>query len=256
MVPTSSMRAAAAALGVALLLGGCATAAAEPGPGPGGSATAGRFGPDGPGPSDRPDPALSGEPVPTLPSGDPGTGSGAPADDGAGTDDDEAGGGHDDDDDAPVASVPESALVDAGTVGALAGGSWSVGPAEPDACVTGGPGSTASRSLSLTGPEGRLVQTVAAHPGVPAARAAVPATADRLVACGFTRAGDPRLGDASAELARPTAAGGEEKAVVIAADGITVVVVATGSAAAAGVWESLADVALGTSCAASAHGCH
>ncbi len=43
---------------------------------------------------------------------------------------------------------------------------------------------------------------------------------------------------------------------MIAAEGVTMVLTGAGSAAAEGVWESLSDVAMGTLCAAGAHGCH
>jgi hypothetical protein len=247
------LRAAVAAVGLALLLGACGAATSLQDRGASSPSTSAGFGPDGPGPSERPDPALSGQPVPTLPPGDPGTESGPPDEDG----DDGDHPGEDGDHDEPLTSIPESALVDQETVAALAGGHWSVDPVEAEACATAEvAGSTASRLLTLTAAEGHLVQRVSAHPGVGAAKAAVPATADRLTACGFTSTGDPRLGRASAKLTRPSPSGGEDVALVIAAEGVSVVLVATGSAATPGVWESLADVALGTSCAAGAHGCH
>ena len=43
---------------------------------------------------------------------------------------------------------------------------------------------------------------------------------------------------------------------MIAADGVSVLLVTSGSSAAPGVWESLADVAMGTSCAAAHDACH
>jgi hypothetical protein len=43
---------------------------------------------------------------------------------------------------------------------------------------------------------------------------------------------------------------------VIAAEGATVTLTGSGSAAAAGTWESLADLAMGGLCAAGVHGCH
>lgn len=248
-----SVRVAAAALGVALVLGFGAAALAAQDDGGGSSTPSADFGPDGPGPADRPDPALSGSPVPTLPPGDPGTESpeevvtDEPSDD---TSEEER-------DESAVTEIPGSALVDPETVGALAGGSWSVDPADADACLTEAPaGSTASRAGLLTSNEGHLVQSVSAHPGLRAAKASVEVTADRLAACGFTPAGDPRLGEASSRLTRTTAAGDQEVAVVISAEGVSVLLVAAGSAAADGVWESLADVAMGTSCAAATHPCH
>jgi hypothetical protein len=249
-----SLRAAAAATGLALVLGAGAVAAAELRSGDGGgaatraasSAAADRFGADGPGPEDRPDPALSGQPVPTLPPGDPGTGPDAPKDET---------GERPEHDDEPVTTVPESALVDAETVGALAGGTWAAEEPSDDPCAADA-GPAATRSLALVSAGGRVLQTVTAHADAKAAKAAVPDTADRLAGCGFTNVGDPRLGEASAQLTRVSASGEEDVAVVIAAEGVSVVLVLTGTAAAPGVWESLADIGLGTSCAALAHGCH
>jgi hypothetical protein len=249
------MRVAAAALGVALVLGFGAAALAAQGDTDGtpASSSSPDFGADGPGPSDKPDPALSGEPVPTLPPGDPGTDSPDP-DETDTADPEESDEPHDDD---VVTEIPESALVDAQTVGDLAGGTWTLDPADGEACATGAAaGSTASRTVSYAGADGHLVQTVSAHESRAAAKAGVAASRDRLAACGFTPAGDPRLGDASAQLTRTTADGAEEVAVVIAADGVSVLLVTSGSAAAPGVWEALADVAMGTSCAAAHDACH
>jgi hypothetical protein len=253
MASRPSLQVAAAALGVALVLGVGAAALASQGDPDGASATSSSpdFGPDGPGPSDKPDPALSGEPVPTLPPGDPGTGSPEP-DETTGSEEPGESHGHD-----AVTEVPESALVDAQTVGDLAGGSWTVDPADGEACATGAAaGSTASRTVSYASADGHLVQTVSAHESKAAAKAGVTASGDRLAACGFTPVGDPRLGDASVQLTRTSADGGEEVAVVIAADGVSVLLVTRGSAAAQGVWESLADLAMGTSCAAAHDPCH
>jgi hypothetical protein len=104
--------------------------------------------------------------------------------------------------------------------------------------------------------DGRLVQRVSTYASVAASNTAVDAMAAALRECGFTSAGDPRLGTASAELTRTGGPSGGERAVVLAAEGVTVVLVASGSAAAPGAWESITDIALGTSCAAAVHGCH
>lgn len=255
-------RTAAAALGLALLLGACSAATAEQGGDSAGAPSeSARSTPDGPGPSDTPDPALSGQPVPTLPPGDPGTdGSGeAATDDAPPEGDDGHAGEHGPDEAVGARTVPAAALVDAATVAALAGGSWS---AEADAGSAAGcppvtpAGAAASRTLLLRSADGTLLHVVSAHRTVRAARQAVDSVAGLLTGCGFTSAGDPRLGEASAALARGEGTGAPEKAVVIAAEGATVVLVGRGSVASAGAWDSLADLALGTSCAAGVHGCH
>lgn len=249
-------RTAAGALGLVLLLGACAAATAEPGADPPGARTgSAQRTVEGPGPSDSPDPALSGQPVPTLPPGDPGTGGHGEPPEG----DDGHAGEHGPDEAVGARTVPSSALVDAGTVGALAGGSWTEDPdvAAPAGCPPVAPKSAAaSGTLALRSADGALFQTVSAHRTVRAARRAVQLVADELAACGFTAAGDPRLGEASAALARGDETGAPEKAVVIATEGATVVLAGRGSAASAGAWDALADMALGTACAAGVHGCH
>lgn len=253
-------RTAAAALGLALLLGACSAATAEQGDDSAGAPVeSARSTPDGPGPSDTPDPALSGQPVPTLPPGDPGTdGSGEAATDDAPPEGDDGHAGEHGPDESDEAvgtrTVPAAALVDPATVAALAGGSWSAeaGAGSAAGCPPVTPaGAAASRTLLLRSADGTLLQVVSAHRTVRAARQAVDGVAGLLAGCGFTSAGDPRLGEASTALARAP-----ERAVVIAAEGATVVLVGRGSAASAAAWDSLADLALGTSCAAGVHGCH
>jgi hypothetical protein len=210
------------------------------------SATEGPFGPDGPGASDSPDPALTGQPVPTLPPGDPGT-DGADAD---GTD--ETSSAH-----PPVTDVPDAALLDAETVGALAGGAWTEQAAGGGWCAAPRTvGSDVRRGRLLESDGGRLVETVSAYPAPGAAERAVARTAARLEACGWDGDRDPRLGTASEQLTRTGPDGTEQVALVLAADGVGIVLVAAGSAAAQGSWESLADLALGSSCLAAADGCH
>lgn len=211
------------------------------------SATEDPFGPDGPGASDSPDPALTGRPVPTLPPGDPGTdGPDADApDDGTSAR-------------PPVTEVPVGALLDVETVGAVAGGSWTAATAPAGWCAaprTVGGGS-ASRGSRLTSDTGRLVESVSAHLSDPAAERAVARTVARLGGCGWRDDRDPRLGEASEQLTRTAADGTEQVALVLAADGVGVVLIASGSAAAQGVWESLTDLALGSSCLAAPEGCH
>jgi hypothetical protein len=256
-----TLPAVAALLGVALVVVGCSSGdttrttdgtsrlttgvpAADPSsdePQP--AQSEGPLGAEGPEASDSPDPALSGQTLPTVPPGDPG-----------------------DDTSAPVASetekpgprtVPANALLDAPTVGAVAGGTWTASAAPPGWCATPRtPGSAASRAQLLTAAEGRLVQSVSAYADSEVAVRAVATATDRLVGCGFTRDRDPRLGQASELLTGTGADGAEQTVVVLASEGVGVVLVATGSAAATGSWDALADLALGSSCAAAEHGCH
>lgn len=256
----------AVALGLGLLVGGITAATADQSPEQPARATGADFGPDGPGPSDSPDPALAGQPVPTLPPGDPGTaepGTDDPDSDDTGSDEgsdgsDGAGGSDGDEPDAArLTEVPAAALLDVETVGAIAGGSWSpADPAGDDACLAD-QGGAPTRSVVLAADDagGRLVQSVATWPTAKAARAAVVGVGSVLEACGFTAEGDPRLGEASAAFDR-TVDGAQQHAVVIAVEGATLVLAGSGSAAASGVWESLADVAMGSACVAGLHGCH
>ena len=254
-----ALRWVAVAVGLGLLVGGISAAVADDrvessaptSPATTTSAASSDFGPAGPGPSDSPDPALSDEPVPTVPPGDPGT------DDDAAERQDEHRDG-DEPDKGRLAAVPKGALLDAGTVGAIAGGSWAAGTAPVDGCLTGtAVGAAAGTSSQLTAADGsgNLVQAVATWQSVRTAMSGLDTIAGSLVDCGFTGTGDPRLGDASATFER-TVDGSAQKVTVIAVEGATVVLTGTGSAAADGVWESLADVSMGTLCVAGVHGCH
>jgi hypothetical protein len=259
----------AVALGLGLLVGGITAATADQSDDRRTGSTGADFGPDGPGPSDSPDPALTGQAVPTLPPGDPGTDEPGTDDPdagnaGDGTDDDadgsEGSGGADGDqpDAGRLTEVPASALLDVQTVGAVAGGSWSAAdPAGDDTCLAADQGGAPTRSgvLAADDASGRLVQSVATWPTARAARDAVVGVGAALESCGFTAAGDPRLGEASAAFDR-TVDGAQQHAVVIAVEGATLVLAGSGSAAAPGAWESLADVAMGSACAAGVHGCH
>jgi len=149
----TGLRLLALALGAGLLASGCAAATADQGSGPDPVRSA-DFGPDGPGPSDTPDPALSGQPVPTLPPGDPGTGS---ADEAGGEDGPAEEEHHDEEGEhGTLTDVPARALLDAGTVGALAGGTWTPDEQAAEACLTATPnGAAASRSAPRWRPRRR-----------------------------------------------------------------------------------------------------
>lgn len=257
MSATVATRAVAAAL-LAVVLGACSSATdpATDGPTDGPTDRATDYAADQAG--GYPDPALAGEPTPTLPPGDPGTDADGVAD-GHGAEESTEGGDahgeHAGDSDEPA--VPPGALLDAATVGSLTGGTWREGTsAGTSGCDAARPAAAlAARGITLVATGGALTEWVGAYADPAAASAAVARTADRLAACGFTRAGDPRLGEASLELTRAGGAGAA-RAMVVAADGATAVVLGTGSVAAPGAWESVVDIALGTSCAAAPHGCH
>jgi hypothetical protein len=99
------------------------------------------------------------------------------------------------------------------------------------------------------------------HPRVQSARIPpIAGESSRLQACGLVVDRDPRLGQVSEQLTGdlPDGAGGTDHvvALVLASERVGVVPMASGPAAQQGAWESLADLALGSSCAASPDGCH
>ena len=67
---------------------------------------------------------------------------------------------------------------------------------------------------------------------------------------------DPRLGEASELLTRTGDDGTEQVVAGARVRGRRAGAGASGSAAEPGTWDSLADLALGSSCAAAEHGCH
>lgn len=216
--------------------------------------------PDGPDASDRPDPGLAGSPVPTRPPGD-----GAPGEDGG-----PARRGGVTDPDHPA--VADSAAIDSESVGGIMGGSWTVAPdgqatgsnpPGPGCALPENPGATARSTRTLTAAGGAsIVERLAVYRTAAAATTSLTPTVQALRACGFHAAADPRLGDASAHLeSTGTGANPSRRAVLVAAEGVTVVLLLTDAAtgpqpAASGSWESLADLALGSSCSAAVDGCH
>ena len=182
--------------------------------------------------------------LPTVPPGDPGTGTSVPEESAT----ELPGDGH--------RAVPPGALLDAETVAAVVGGAWQSVPAPPDSCDTPRPGRTqAARSGGLSGSKGQLVETVAIHDGDGAVQA-VNAMAKRLRGCGWTLEPEPPLGEDSALLTR-SSAGGPLRLVVVAAEGMTVTVLGRGAVTAdQDDWAAIIDVAIGTSCLAAPDGCH
>ena len=205
---------------------------------------------EGPDSSDSPDPALSGSPTPTVPPGDPdSTESGDQPPDGDDGHGDKSGEGRD-------AAVSPTAMLDAATVSSLAGGKWAEAAGALGCGDDPTPGALASRSLGFTASSGALIEVVGTYADKASAVAAVPKSAQELESCGYAESADPRLGDASLQMEAPEVAGAARRALVVAVDGALVVLVGEGSPAAPGTWESLADIAFGTACAASPHGCH
>jgi hypothetical protein len=152
--------------------------------------------------------------------------------------------------------VPAEALLDAATVASVTGSRLvTADPPEPICDSARAAGSLAVRSSGLADSSGHLWQTVATWPAPTAARRAVRAVDAALVSCGWTSDGDPRLGEAAAALHRRTS-NGTETALVLAADGVTVSLVGSGPETGPARWAALADIALGTSCAATSDGCH
>lgn len=200
----------------------------------------------GSGPAGSPDPVGSDFPTPSSSSDDPDSTQTAEPDDDSADDGDPDG----------TREVPVNAMLDAATVGAVAGGSWSEAAGVLGCGDDPAPEALDSRALGLTAKTGSLIEVVGTYGNKASARAAITAAAAAIEPCGYAEAGDPRIGDASLEMAGTGQTGPDRMAVVIAAESVLVVLVADGSAARPGTWESLADLALGTSCAAAAHACH
>ena len=149
--------------------------------------------------------------------------------------------------------VPAVAVLDAQTVSGVLGGDWSQSDAQPLHCLTGNSW-VAQRSAAFDSADGRVLLTVATHRGLGAADRNVDEQLAALRDCGWSPQHAPRLGTASAAATYPD---GGDSAVVLSADGVTVTLVGSGSATASHRrWESLLDLALGSSCAAAAEGCH
>jgi hypothetical protein len=143
-------------------------------------------------------------------------------------------------------------MLTAGTVRMVLGGSWERHAADGDDCVRPAK-ALGSSTMSYGGPAaGVVVETVATYEDAEVADAAVTALGRSAAACGWTTGPDPRLGSASV-----AATDGTRSMVGVSAEGVVVVLVGTGGFTGdAGRWGSLADLALGTSCAAAPDGCH
>ena len=236
---TRSSKAAGVLVGV-LVLAGCGVRGAVPGTAPvgdsGGVAVAGRSAS-----------AQSSWPAePSLPPGDPGLDAPRAPDPGtAGPDP------HSHDEEA-LRVVPAAALLTAGTVRMVLGGSWERRAGGGDECLRP-QGAVATRSMTYGGSvEALVVETVGTYPDAASADRAVAGLGEAAAGCGWTAGPDPRIGSASV-----AATDGPRTMTAVSAEGVLVLVVGTGDLPRDQVrWGSLVDMALGTSCAAAADGCH
>lgn len=193
----------------------------------------------------EPDVPLENTPT-VLPPGDPGLDAPSAPDPGV------PHGGHEHDAQ-PLTVVPGEAMLDTRTVSSVLPGSWrrAAGGSLPCAATVD---PVAERTAAFATAAGRLVQVVRTHDGARAADATVAEVAHALRDCGWNELADPRLGTASSALESPD---GARRLVVIAAEGVTVTLAGSGAAVAQPArWAGIADLSLGTSCAAAPDGCH
>jgi hypothetical protein len=196
-------------------------------------------------PASEPSAAVD-EAEPSLPPGDPGLDAPEAPDPGtAGP----APHGHDEE---PLRAVPAASLLTAGTVGMALGGTWERRAGGGDECLRP-QDAVANRSMTFGGAvEALVVETVATYPDAAAADRAVAGLGEAAAGCGWAAGPDPRIGSASV-----TATDGPRTMTAVSAEGVLVLVVGNGDLTRDPArWGSLVDLALGTSCAAAADGCH
>jgi hypothetical protein len=158
----------------------------------------------------------------------------------------------------PRTVVPGEAMLDAETVAQLVGGTWSARrPALGDRCAMPFPaGAVASRSVSMVSTSESLTETLTTHRSAHAAVRAVDELSAALRDCGWSATEAPVLGEAAVQATR-TARGQPETVVALAAEGVAITLLTTGMDTAEDTpWASVLDLALGSSCAALAEGCH
>jgi len=157
--------------------------------------------------------------------------------------------------------VPAEAMLDTDTVGQVLGGTWSVGNGARspggDRCEAPLPaGAVSSRSVTLTSGTRTLTESITTHPSGKAAVTAVKGLSTTLRSCGWTTTEPPALGEEAVQAVRTTD-GQRQTIVALAAEGVAVTLVSGGLRAAdADSWDSIVDLALGSSCAAAHDGCH
>jgi hypothetical protein len=155
-------------------------------------------------------------------------------------------------------AVPADAMLDTDSVGQVLGGTWSPGrPPGGGRCIAPLPaGAVSSRSVTLVSHTRTLTETVTTHSSAQAAVTAVAGLSAALRSCGWTATEAPPLGEQAVQAVRTTD-GQRQTVVALAAEGVAVTVVAGGLGAGdAASWETIVDLALGSSCAAAADGCH
>jgi hypothetical protein len=223
-----------------LVLAGCGAQGADPSAAPAGDS--GEVSVKGlPAAQSGPEPDAE----PSLPPGDPGLDAPEVPDPGTGGPD------HHHDEEA-LDSVPAAALLTAGTVRMVLGGGWERRAGGGDECLLP-QDAVATRSMTYGGPvEALLVETVATYPDAHDADEAVAALGEAAGGCGWELGPDPRIGSASV-----SASDGARTMTAVSAEGVLVLLVGTGDVTRdRSRWGRLVDMALGTSCAAAADGCH
>jgi hypothetical protein len=195
-----------------------------------------------------PAPATS-APAPTVdeaPPGDPGPDAPEMPDPGAPTEDEH--------DHAPRTKLPADSVLDPDTVAAVVPAAWARAKVPADSCKAPLPaGAAGTLSVAYRAPGATFVETVATYAGARKADAAVAAFGERLSTCGWTATEAPALGSSSVQATR----GGETVLMLAAEEGVAVVVRGSGATTADPMlWESLADLAMGSSCPAAPDGCH
>ena len=151
--------------------------------------------------------------------------------------------------------VPDGVLLDSRTVAQRLGGTWTAGDRRAVGCPTAAhvDASVVHRTSVVAEGGSSVRQTVAAFASAAAADRAVDDARDRLVGCGWSVL-DPRVGSAAVQGVAPD---GTQRVLVAATEGVTVTLVGSGGRPAdRREWAGLADLALGSACGASAHGCH
>lgn len=150
-----------------------------------------------------------------------------------------------------LADVPAQAVLDAGTVGGVLGGTWTSAPAAVSGPCGPLPTKAAFRSVRLSDGTRGLVQTVLSYRHGDD-EGAVRALSQSFARCGWDPVEAPPLGEHSAQASGP-----DGRALVLSAEGAVVVLVGTGGLADdPAAWDALADLALGTACPAAPGGCH
>jgi hypothetical protein len=155
---------------------------------------------------------------------------------------------------APRTTLPADSVLDAGTVAAVAPARWTAAKVPAASCAAPVPaGAAGQRSVAYRATGGTFAETVVTYAGPAKADAAVAAFGKALKKCGWTMTDAPALGSSSVQGTR----GGETVLMLGAEEGVAVVVRGSGIATQdPSVWESLADLAMGSSCPAAPDGCH